>query len=204
MLNKIADAVKDYEIDAIETYVNAALASGISAKEILDEGLVKGMDDIGKRFSAGEVFVPEVLMAANTMQAGMDLIRDELVASGSNQSKGRVIIGTVKGDLHDIGKKLVGMMFEGAGYEVIDLGVDIPAADFVETAKSMDADFVGMSAMLTTTMTEMKQVTDMLKAEGVRAVPLVGGAPLTGEFAASIGACYSHDAASAVELIKGL
>ncbi len=106
MLNKIADAVKNYEIDAIETYVSAALTSGVSAKEILDEGLVKGMDDIGRRFSSGEVFVPEVLMAANTMQAGMDLIREELVSSGDDQSKGRVIIGTVKGDLHDIGKKI--------------------------------------------------------------------------------------------------
>lgn len=204
MLYKIADAVKNYEIDAIETYVNAALGSGISAKEILDEGLVKGMDDIGRRFSSGEVFVPEVLMAANTMQAGMDLIREELIASGNNESKGIVIIGTVKGDLHDIGKKLVGMMFEGAGYEVIDLGVDIPAAEFVEKAKSLDADFVGMSAMLTTTMTEMKQVVEMLKAEDARAVPLVGGAPLTCEFADSIGANYSHDAASAVDLIRSL
>ena len=158
MLNKIADAVKNYEIDAIETYVSAALTSGVSAKEILDEGLVKGMDDIGRRFSSGEVFVPEVLMAANTMQAGMDLIREELVSSGDDQSKGRVIIGTVKGDLHDIGKKLVGMMFEGAGYEVIDLGVDIPAETFVEEAKNLDVDFVGMSAMLTTTMTEMRCV----------------------------------------------
>lgn len=202
MLYKIAEAVKNYEIDAIETYVNAALGSGIGAKEILDEGLVKGMDDIGRRFSSGEVFVPEVLMAANTMQVGMDLIRDELIATGNNESKGRVLIGTVKGDLHDIGKKLVGMMFEGAGYEVIDLGVDIPAAEFVEKAKTMDADFVGMSAMLTTTMTEMKQVVEMLRAEGVRAVPLVGGAPLTREFAESIGANYSHDAASAVDLIR--
>ena len=201
MLNKIADAVKNYEIDAIETYVSAALTSGISAKEILDEGLVKGMDDIGRRFSSGEVFVPEVLMAANTMQAGMDLIREELVASGDDQSRGRVIIGTVKGDLHDIGKKLVGMMFEGAGYEVIDLGVDIPAEIFVEEAKNLDVDFVGM---LTTTMTEMKQVVDLLKTQNVRAVPLVGGAPLTAEFAASIGANYSHDAASAVDLIKSL
>ena len=131
-----------------QTYVSAALTSGVSAKEILDEGLVKGMDDIGRRFSSGEVFVPEVLMAANTMQAGMDLIREELVSSGDDQSKGRVIIGTVKGDLHDIGKKLVGMMFEGAGYEVIDLGQPIgvlwskesilPSVSFTEISNSMD------------------------------------------------------------------
>lgn len=204
MLNKIANAVVNCEIDMIEAYVYGAKGQGLGAKQILDEGLVKGMDEVGRRFSDGELFVPEVLMAANTMQKGMDLIREELVSSGNNQSKGRIVMGTVKGDLHDIGKKLVGMMLEGAGYEVIDLGVDVDPEIFVEKAREFDADFVGMSAMLTTTMMEMRTVAERMKAEGLKAVLMVGGAPLTAEFAESFGANYSHDAASAVELIKSL
>ena len=204
MLDRIAQAVENCELDMIEKYVSDARMEGKTAKEILNEGLVKGMDVVGKKFSDGELFVPEVLMAANTMQKGIDLIRDELASAGGVQIKGKVVIGTVKGDLHDIGKKLVGMMFEGAGYQVVDLGVDVAAEAFVEKAREIDADFVGMSAMLTTTMQEMKTVVRRLGEEGLRAVPVAGGAPLTAEFAQTIGAHYSHDAASAVELIKSL
>ncbi|MEI8216600.1 MAG: corrinoid protein [Eubacteriales bacterium] len=204
MLKKIADAVENYEFDCIQDLVKQAVNQGIKAKEILDNGLLKGMDALGKKFAEGEVFVPEVLMAANTMQAGLDIIREDLKQGGDNSSRGTLIIGTVKGDLHDIGKKLVGMMIEGAGYKVYDLGVDVSVDDFVKAAKEYKADFVGMSAMLTTTMTEMKAVIEALQAEGIKAIPMIGGAPVSEDYAKSIGAKYSHDAASAVDLIKSL
>ncbi len=204
MLKKIANAVIECEMDEITEYVEAAKAAGFSAKEILDEGLVKGMDVIGKLFSDGELFVPEVLMAANTMQEGLEVIKEDLASQGGENSKGTLVIGTVNGDLHDIGKKLVAMMIEGAGFKVIDLGVDVKAEDFIKAAKENDADFIGMSAMLTTTMTEMKKIVEMAKAEGLRAQALVGGAPLTSDYAESFGAKYSHDAAGAVELVKSL
>lgn len=204
MLNKIANAVIECEIDEIAGYVEAAKAAGFSAKEILDEGLVKGMDVIGKQFGDGDLFVPEVLMAANTMQEGLEVIRADLAAQGDENSKGTLVIGTVNGDLHDIGKKLVAMMIEGAGFKVIDLGVDVKAEDFIKAAKENNADFIGMSAMLTTTMTEMKKIVELAEKEGLKVQALVGGAPLTADFAESFGARYSHDAAGAVELIKSL
>ncbi len=204
MLNKIAQAVENFDLDSITGLVNDAKAQGISAQEILNEGLLKGMDVLGKKFSEGEVFVPEVLMAASTMHIGMEIIKPDLQAAGEDSSRGTVVIGTVKGDLHDIGKKLVAMMIEGAGYKVIDLGVDVPIESFIKAAKENNADFVGMSAMLTTTMTEMQEIIKAMNEEGIKAIPLVGGAPVSEEYAKTIGAKYSHDAANAVELLKSL
>jgi 5-methyltetrahydrofolate--homocysteine methyltransferase len=204
MLDMIAKAVEEYDQDNIEAYVKAAKASGLSAKDILDNGFLKGMDALGKRFSAGQVFVPEVLMAANTMQAGVALIKDELMSTGNCGNRGVVVIGTVKGDLHDIGKKLVAMMIEGAGYTIYDLGIDVPVEEFVRAAREYKADFVGLSALLTTTMTEMKDVITALKAAGIKAEVLIGGAPVSEQFADRIGAHYSSNAAEAVELVNRL
>lgn len=203
-MKKIISAIENYEMDEIVEYVEEAKAKGYTAKEILDDGLIKGMDIVGKAFGAGDLFVPEVLMAANTMHAGMDVIKEELLAGGDNNSKGTLVIGTVKGDLHDIGKKLVGMMLQGAGFNVIDLGIDVDPEAFVTAVKENDAKFVGMSAMLTTTMTVMETVVNRLKEESLDADCLIGGAPLTTMYADKIGAKYSHDAAGAVELANSL
>lgn len=204
MLDKIAAAVIDLKVDAVRDYVTAAMNAGVDAKTILDEGLIKGMDEIGRKFSSGELFVPEVLMAANAMDEGMSLIKDELIATGNDEGRGTVVIGTVKGDLHDIGKKLVGMMLESAGFKIYDLGVDVPAEDFIKKAKEVKAEFIGMSAMLTTTMTEMEKVVTLIREEGLEMQPVIGGAPVTEQFAEKIGAKYSHDAAGAVNLLKSL
>ncbi|MBA7560568.1 Methionine synthase [subsurface metagenome] len=179
---------------------------GVPAVEILNNGLMPGMDVVGKKFKANEFYIPEVLIAARAMHAAMDIIKPLLSESGTD-TKGKVIIGTVQGDLHDIGKNLVGMMLEGGGYTVIDLGVDIPSEKFVEEIKKNGVKLIGLSALLTTTMTGMKTVIDTLKADketaGVKV--MVGGAPLTQEYADSIGAAgYASDASSAVDLANEL
>ncbi|MCL2703784.1 MAG: corrinoid protein [Defluviitaleaceae bacterium] len=207
MLDKITDSVYKYEMAEIEGLVKTALDSGITAKDILIDGLMKGMEAVGESFKEGDYFVPEVLMSAKTMAAGLEIIKPMLLdTSGAGFSRGKAVIGTVQGDLHDIGKKLVGMFMEGAGYEVIDIGIDVPADKFIEEAKTRDADFLCMSAMLTTTMKQMKVVIDKMKEAGIygRCKPVVGGAPLTHKFAEEIGAHYSFDAASAVDLLNGL
>jgi 5-methyltetrahydrofolate--homocysteine methyltransferase len=179
---------------------------GVSAIEILNDGLMPGMDVVGKKFKANEFYIPEVLIAARAMHAAMDIIKPLLTESDTN-TKGKVIIGTAQGDLHDIGKNLVGMMLEGGGYTVIDLGVDISSEKFVEEIKKNSVKLIGISALLTTTMTGMKTVIDALKADketaGVKV--MVGGAPLTQEYADSIGAAgYAPDASSAVDLANDL
>ena len=179
---------------------------GVPAVEILNNGLMPGMDVVGKKFKANEFYIPEVLIAARAMHAAMDIIKPLLSESGAD-TKGKIIIGTVQGDLHDIGKNLVGMMLEGGGYTVIDLGVDIPSEKFVEEIKKNGVKLIGLSALLTTTMTGMKTVIDTLKADketaGVKV--MVGGAPLTQEYADSIGAAgYASDASSAVDLANEL
>ena len=194
------DNVKSKEI--AQKLVN----EGVSAVEILNDGLMPGMDVVGKKFKANEFYIPEVLIAARAMHAAMDIIKPLLSESGTD-TKGKVIIGTVQGDLHDIGKNLVGMMLEGGGYTVIDLGVDIPSKKFVEEIKKNGVKLIGLSALLTTTMTGMKTVIDTLKADketaGVKV--MVGGAPLTQEYADSIGAAgYAPDASSAVDLANDL
>jgi len=187
--------------------VNAALAEGISAKDIMNEGLMKGMEIVGESFRDGDYFVPEVLMAAKTMAEGLEIIKPLMLDdSGASTSRGKVVIGTVHGDLHDIGKKLVMMFIESAGYEVVDIGIDVPAETFVEKARELGADFLAMSAMLTTTMKEMKVIVDMMHEEGLekKVKPLIGGASVTQKYADEIGSYFAFDAASAVDLIKKL
>ena len=196
----VGDNIKSKEI------AQKLVDEGVSAVEILNDGLVPGMNVVGKKFKANEMYIPEVLIAARAMHAAMDVIKPLLSKSGSD-TKGKVIIGTVQGDLHDIGKNLVGMMLEGGGYTVIDLGVDVPPEKFVEEIKKNGVKLIGLSALLTTTMTGMKTVIDTLKADketaGVKV--MVGGAPLTQEYADSIGAAgYAPDASSAVDLARQL
>ena len=194
------DNVKSKEI------TQKLVGSGVSAIEILNEGLVPGMEVVGRKFKANEMYIPEVLIAARAMHAAMDIIKPMLSATGAKM-KGTVVIGTVQGDLHDIGKNLVGMMLEGGGYTVVDLGVDIPPDKYVEAVKQSGAKIVGLSALLTTTMPVMKVVIAALKADKVTTgiKVMVGGAPLTQEYADSIGAAgYAPDASSAVDLASKL
>ena len=194
------DNVKSKEI------AQRLVGEGVSAIEILNDGLMPGMDVVGKKFKANEMYIPEVLIAARAMHAAMDIIKPLLSESGED-TKGKIIIGTVQGDLHDIGKNLVGMMLEGGGYTIIDLGVDVPPDKFIEEIKRNGVKLIGISALLTTTMTGMKDVIDALKIDketaGVKV--MVGGAPLTQEYADSIGAAgYAPDASSAVDLANKL
>jgi 5-methyltetrahydrofolate--homocysteine methyltransferase len=199
---KMSEALQKGKADEVKDLVNAALEAGSEPKSVLEEGLIAGMNIIGGKFKRNEIYIPEVLIAARAMHAGMSVLEPLLVASGVKMV-GKLIIGTVKGDLHDIGKNLVGMMFKGAGFEVVDLSTDVAPEKFVESAA--DADIVGLSALLTTTMTQMKPVIDALKAEGSTAKVIVGGAPLTQNFADEIGAHgYAPDAATAVETGKAL
>ncbi|MCS7225053.1 MAG: corrinoid protein [Armatimonadetes bacterium] len=180
--------------------------AGVSPKRILDEGLIAGMTVVGERFKNGEYFVPEVLVAARAMKTALQILRP-LLTQTDIQPIGTVVLGTVRGDLHDIGKNLVAMMLEGAGFRVVDLGVDVPAEKFVEAAKEHRAQIVGLSALLTTTMTHMPEVIKKLEEEGMRRSVrvIVGGAPVTQEWADRIGADgYAPDAASAVDKCKEL
>lgn len=182
------------------------VGEGVPAVDILNNGLVPGMDVVGKKFKANEFYIPEVLIAARAMHAAMEIIKP-LLSESAAEMKGTIVVGTVQGDLHDIGKNLVGMMLEGGGYTVIDLGVDIPAEKFVEEIKKNGAKLIGLSALLTTTMPGMKTVIDTLKADKDTAdvKVMVGGAPLTQEYADSIGAAgYAPDASSAVDLAGDL
>ena len=204
-MNAIITAVKDGRKKIVEQLVKDALAEGVSAESILNEGLIVGMTELGEMFKTGEVYVPEILVAARAMKAGTTILKPLLVDENV-QSLGTVAIGTVKGDLHDIGKNLVGMMLEGNGFTVVDLGEDVAPEKFVEAVKN-GAQAIGMSALLTTTMPNMQVTIQALKDAGLRdqVKVLVGGAPITQEFADQIGADgYSTDAASAAELAKKL
>ena len=203
---ELADAIIKGDNVASKEITQKLVDDGIEATEILSEGLIAGMNVVGKRFKANEMYIPEVLIAARAMHAAMDILKPLLSESGA-VSKGTALIGTVQGDLHDIGKNLVSMMLEGAGFNVIDIGVDIPAEKFVEEAKKMNANIVGLSALLTTTMPAMKEVIDALKADdSTKDVKvMVGGAPVTQEYADSIGANgYAPDASSAVDLAEAM
>jgi corrinoid protein of di/trimethylamine methyltransferase len=181
-----------------------ALSRGYSPQEVLGQGLVAGMDIVGVDFRDGILFVPEVLMSANAMKAGMEILRPLLTETGAPRI-GKMVIGTVKGDIHDIGKNLVAMMMEGAGFEVVNLGINNDATAFIEAIKEHEPDIIGMSALLTTTMPYMKVVVQALKDEGMRdqLFVMVGGAPVTETFAKAVGAdAYGRDAAVAVELAK--
>ena len=182
----------------VKELVGQAIEEGISPKEILEDGLLSGMSIIGEKFKNNEVFVPEVLIAARAMNAGVEILKPHLVSEGV-ESKGTAVIGTVKGDLHDIGKNLVKMMLEGKGLNVIDLGVDVAAETFIEKAKEVNAQIICCSALLTTTMGEMKNVVEKAKEAGLRdsVKIMIGGAPVTQNFCDSIGAdVYTTDAAS--------
>jgi len=196
----IADNLIKGQAQQVKELVKAAIEEGTAPEDILSKGLIAGMSVVGERFKKNEVYVPEVLIAARAMHAGMDELKPVLTESGV-EPKGVFAIGTVKGDLHDIGKNLVMMMMEGAGYKVIDLGVDVTPERFVDAAKE-GAQIIGMSALLTTTMPSMKSAIDAMEAAGVRnqVKIVVGGAPLTQEYADEIGADgYAPDAASAVD-----
>jgi 5-methyltetrahydrofolate--homocysteine methyltransferase len=184
--------------------VQKALDEGVNVKEVLEGGLIKGMAEIGVKFKANEVYVPEVLIAARAMNAAMEVLAP-LLAEAGVEPIGKIVLGTVKGDLHDIGKNLVGMMFKGAGFEVVDVGIDITAEKFVEAAKAEGVKLIGLSALLTTTMPQMKTVVEAAKSAGIDAKIIIGGAPVTQAYADEIGADgYAPDAASAVDVGKQL
>ena len=181
-----------------------AIALGTGTKEILNDGLIAGMAVVGAQFKAHAIFLPDVLLAAKAMYAGLDILKPHMLADGV-PTIGRVVIGTVRGDLHDIGKNLAGIMLKGAGFEVIDLGKDVPPERFVEEAAKVNADAIGMSALLTTTMPVMKRVIALAEERGIRSQTkvLVGGAPLSAEYAQEIGAdAYCFDGLKAVECLK--
>ena len=204
-LQTIYQAVLDGDMDAAQEGVHAAVAAEIPAGDILNTALIPAMGEVGKLFEEGEYFVPEMLIAARAMKSGLEIIKPMLVDSGV-EPVGRVAIGTVKGDLHDIGKNLVAMMLEGAGFEIIDLGTDVDVEDFVKAAKE-GAQIIGLSALLTTTMPSMESTIQAIEAAGVREQVkiIIGGAPVTAEYAAQIGADgFAPDASQAANLAKSL
>ncbi len=203
---KLYTTLSQGRMDGIEKLVQEALEMGESAESILRGGLIPAMDRIGIKFKSGEIYIPEVLIAARAMHAGMTVLKPILSKSTTNLSK-KVVIGTVKGDLHDIGKNLVVMMLEGGGFEVIDLGIDISADKFIEAIQKHQPQVVGMSALLTTTIKEMKNILQAIEKAGLRkkVKTIVGGAPVNEKFAKEIGADgYAPDAASAVDIVKSL
>jgi len=205
ILQKIASNLYDGEDEAVAKLVQEALDQGMEPQEVLSGGLIAGMDEVGRDFKAGDLFVPEVLIAARAMHAGMGVLRP-LLAEGDAHSAGKLVIGTVEGDLHDIGKNLVKMMIEGAGFETVDLGTDAKPDVFVEAVREHRPRIVGMSALLTTTMVKMKTTIEALEEAGLRdsVKIMVGGAPVTAAFAEEIGAdAYAPDAASAVDVARG-
>jgi 5-methyltetrahydrofolate--homocysteine methyltransferase len=203
-LKALAEAVIRGDQNTAMEVTKAALDEGTAAKSVLDEGLIAGMDIIGARFKKNEVYIPEVLIAARAMKMAMEILEPELVKAGV-EPVGRLLIGTVQGDLHDIGKNLVAMMLKGAGFEVIDLGVDVGPEKFVEQVKTSKAQLIGISALLTTTMPGMERTIKALKAAGVPVKVMIGGAPVTQDYADKIGADgFAPDAASAVDMAKSL
>ena len=206
VLQEIASKLYDGEDQEVAALVQQALDEGMGPAQVLQGGLIAGMDEVGRDFKAGDLFVPEVLVAARAMHAGMSVLRP-LLAESDVVSVGRYVIGTVKGDLHDIGKNLVKMMLEGAGFETIDLGTDVGPEGFVDAVREHRPSLVGMSALLTTTMVQMKATIEALEEAGLRESVkiMVGGAPVTDAFAKEIGAdAYAADAASAVDVARSL
>lgn len=206
ILQKISEELQKGNFQEMPRLVGEALKANIPPSKILSDGLVAGMDIVGEKFRRDELFMPEVLISARAMQAAMDVLRPKLVETGAKLA-GKIVLGTVKGDLHDIGKNLVGMLMEGAGYQVIDLGIDVPSEKFVAAVKTSRPNILGLSALLTTTMPKMKEVIESLTEAGIReqVIVMVGGAPVTERFAQDIGAdAYAPDAASAVEKVREL
>ncbi|NIA21727.1 MAG: cobalamin-binding protein [Anaerolineaceae bacterium] len=204
-LEGMSAALQKGDRKTVTTLVTEALDEGVSPKKILEEGLISGMNIIGAKFKNNEVYVPEVLIAARAMQGGLEILEPKLAETGVEPT-GRIIIGTVKGDLHDIGKNLVGMMLKGGGFAVDDLGTDVDAQKFIESVKSTGKCVVALSALLTTTMPQMAEVVKALKEAGLdEAKVMIGGAPVTQNYADEIGADgYAPDAASAVDTAKSL
>ena len=206
LLGKITESLIAGNVDGVAELTKEALDGGSEAQDILEKGLLSGMDVVGQRFKANEMFIPEVLRCAKAMSGAMEILRPLLIESGAAMV-GSLIIGTVKGDLHDIGKNLVGMMFEGAGFEVINLGTDVEVQQFVDAVKEHKPSIIGLSALLTTTMPKMGETIIALKEAGIRdqVKVMIGGAPVTVAFAEEIGADgYASNAASAVEKGKEL
>ena len=205
-LKQMQEDLYSGNIDEVEKATRQALEEGLPAQEILNQGLIAGMDVVGRDFKCGDLFIPEVLISAKAMHAGLEVLRPSLAESGAS-TLGKVVIGTVAGDLHDIGKNLVSMMLQGAGFEIIDLGTDVSPEQFVEAVQAEGADLVGMSALLTTTMPKMKTTIDALAQAGLsdRVSVLVGGAPVTADYAEQIGAdAYAGDAVGAVDTARQL
>jgi 5-methyltetrahydrofolate--homocysteine methyltransferase len=204
MLDKLQEALMAGKKAEVETLVDQAIAAGFPTRQILNEGLIAGMEKLGILFKNNEVFIPEVLVAARAMNAALARL-EPLLIKDKIEPKGVVVIGTVKGDLHDIGKNLVAMMLKGAGYKIVDLGADVPAEKFIDAAKTSGAGVVALSALLTTTMIQMKSVIQAVQGAGLTMPVIVGGAPLTQDYADKIGADgYAPDAASAVDIVRRL
>jgi len=206
ILDDLKVTVIDMEVEKTAKLTQKALDDGLGAGEILEGALIPAMDLVGEQYERGEKYVPEMLLSAHAMKGAMKLLRPLLVSSGAKM-KGCVVMGTVEGDLHDIGQNLVGMMFEGAGFEVYNLGAEISAKEFVKGVREHEANLVGLSALLTTTMLHMSEVIDALKEAGLRdqVKVMIGGAPVSQEYADEIGADgYAPDAASAVKLAERL
>jgi 5-methyltetrahydrofolate--homocysteine methyltransferase len=205
MYEQITESLIKGQYVQVAELTQKALDQGCEPKEIINEALLTGMNEVGELFSDGEMFVPEVLVSAKAMASGMDLLKP-LLKEGDVTSAGKCLFCTVKGDLHDIGKKLCGMMLEGAGFEIIDLGVDVGPEAIVEAVKEHQPDIIGMSAMLTTTMMSMKETVEALKENGMydKLKVMIGGAPVSPNYAEQIGASFSADAAAAVDLANSL
>jgi 5-methyltetrahydrofolate--homocysteine methyltransferase len=204
LLKRIAEGVVGGDEKQVAQLTGQAIEQSTSPKLILDDGLIAGMNVVGRRFKEHEIFLPDVLLAARAMYAGMDLLKPLLVRDGI-PSQGKVVLGTIQGDLHDIGKNLVAIMLKGAGFEIIDLGNDVAPQRFVQAAKDQGAKVIGMSALLTTTMVKMRDVVELLEQQKLagRIKTIVGGAPVSEAFAHEIGAdAHGFDAASAVERVK--
>jgi 5-methyltetrahydrofolate--homocysteine methyltransferase len=204
VLEKIAHELELGEAENVDSLTRDAIAQGLPPKQILDDGLIRGMNVVGTKFREHEIFLPDVLMAAKAMYVGLDHLKPLLESAGAT-SRGKIVIGTVQGDLHDIGKNLVAIMLRGAGFDVIDLGNDVAPERFIAAAKENGASLIGMSALLTTTMTTMRKVTTLLRDEGLsgRVRTIIGGAPVSADYAREIGAdAYAYDAANAIERVK--
>ena len=207
-VSEIYEAVSDYDDAKVTELVNAEVAAGTEVQVILNEGMIAALDEIGRKFSEGTLFVPEMLMAAEAVQAGLEIVRPLLIDTGI-KPVGCVVIGTVKGDLHDIGKNLVAMMLEGAGFKIVDLGTDVDAAQFIDAAQENEADLIAMSGLLTTSMPEMEKAVVVIdeanSTRNMNVKVMVGGPPVSQDFAERIGASgYGIDAPGAVGLARGL
>jgi 5-methyltetrahydrofolate--homocysteine methyltransferase len=198
------DSCDRAKILSIPQDIQAAIDQGLTPDEIIENGLLEGLNSVGAKFKVGDVFIPEVLVAARAIHQSMETLRP-LLKNGKARHRGRIVLGTVKGDLHDIGKNLVGIMLEGAGFEIIDIGINVPPENFIQAAREKEAGIVGLSSLLTTTMNEMQTVIESFKEAGLNTKIIVGGAPVTQEFASKIGAdAYAVNAGDAVEKVTAL